>query len=107
HHRGRVDAAPAGLDADDAVTVAHDPRHRRPLTDRRAELLRATPEALHGVGRTGVAALGLPGGRADVLDVGEGLEVPELGWRERDRVDADAVQHLDVLPEVLGVRGRD
>ena len=53
-----------------------DPRHRGPLEDPRAQLGGAAAEALHGLGRIRVAALGLVGRRAHVVDVGEGLQRP-------------------------------
>src|SRR6266404_103850 len=106
-HRRGAQAPGARLHAGDAALAAQDLPDRSPLEDPRAELGCATPEALDRAGGIRVAALGLPGGGADVVDVREGLQVVELARRQRGGVDADAPQHLDVLAERVGIRGRD
>src|SRR5213594_415813 len=81
--------------------------HRGPLEYPGTELVSPSPEAFDRGGGVGVAALGLPGCGAQVLDVGERLEVAELARREGDGVDPDRAQHLDVLPERVGIRRGD
>src|SRR6266851_5796550 len=88
-----------GAHAPAATTTA--PASMRPA------LVSPSPEAFDRGGGVGVAALGLPGGGAQVLDVGERLEVAELARREGDGVDPDGAQHLDVLPERVGIRRGD
>ena len=107
HDGARVDAPGARLHAGHAALAAQNLPNRSPLEDSSAELGCPTPEAFDRAGGIRVAALGLPRGGADVVDVGEGLQRVELARRQRGGVDTDAAQHLDVLAERVGVRGCD
>src|SRR6266487_2458377 len=99
----RVDAPGRSVDSRHPALPANHSGHCGPLEDAGAQLGRPASETLHRLRGVGVAAVRLIRRGADIVDIDEGLELLQLRGRERCRVDAQALEHLDVEPEIVRV----